>query len=211
MSTRSASRAFAHQLKNSRSVNDDNNERPQRRQRRSTAFSTNSTHQVARQAASASTTTVVDSPRSAGEPLRLGLELVGFEARRARRARHERGLSRFRSARGVGPETVEQLLSGASHRGVAEEPDPVWLFIALSWVRVCNAEELAGGVFGADKKTTRERAWEHTLAIRKLNLQATDLVWARAGFSPGAAVARALCCSKALWRASSPSRRRACS
>ena len=100
--------------------------------------------------------------------LRLGLELAGFNQRRIQRTRYKKNLSRFRSAYGVGPETVAQILNDLSSHGIEEEPDPVWLLIALNWMRVYNTEEFMEGVFDHDEKTLREHIWQYILAIRML-------------------------------------------
>ena len=83
--------------------------------------------------------------------LRLSLELVGFKTSRIERTRYKKNLSRFRRAFGVGPETVAQILNDLSQHEVEEEPDAVWLLIALNWIRVYNTEEFMEGVFDLDE------------------------------------------------------------
>ena len=100
--------------------------------------------------------------------LRLGLEIVGFKARRIQRTRYKKKLSRFRSAFGVGADTVAQILNDLSQHEIKEDPDAVWLLIALNWIRVYNTEEFMEGVFDKDEKTIREHVWKYILAIQQL-------------------------------------------
>ena len=79
--------------------------------------------------------------------LRLGLEIVGFKTGRIQRTRYKKYLSRFRSSFGVGPDTMAQILNDLSQHEIEEEPDAVWLLIALNWIRVYNTEEVMEGVF----------------------------------------------------------------
>jgi hypothetical protein len=112
---------------------------------------------------------MVEAP-SSNRLLCLGLELAGFKPRRIQRTRYKKNLSRFRSAYGVGPETVKQILNDLSLHGTEDEPDPVWLLIALNWMRMYNTEEFMEGVFDFDEKTIQEHVWQYILAIRKLKV-----------------------------------------
>jgi hypothetical protein len=110
--------------------------------------------------------------------LHLGLELVGFKTRHIQRTRYTKNLSRFRSAYGVGPETVAHILHDLSHHGIEEEPDTIWLLIALNWMRVYNTEEFMEGVFDRDEKTLREHIWKYVLAVRQLkDVKVCHLLW----------------------------------
>jgi hypothetical protein len=57
--------------------------------------------------------------------LPLGLEIVGFKTRRIQRTHYKKNLSRFRSAFGVGPDAVAQILNDLSQHEVKEETDVV--------------------------------------------------------------------------------------
>ena len=117
---------------------------------------------------------MVDAPF---DLLCLGLELVGFKTRRIKRTRYKKNLSRFCSAFGVGPETVRDLLNDIAQHGIKDEPDAVWLLIALNWMRVYNTEEFMEGVFDSDEKTIREHVWDYILAIRQLKDVKIKWLW----------------------------------
>lgn len=102
------------------------------------------------------TTTMVES--QSDRLLRLSLELVGFKTSRIERTRYKKNLSRFRRAFGVGPETVAQILNDLSQHEVEEEPDAVWLLIALNWIRVYNTEEFMEGVFEDQNRASKDLA-----------------------------------------------------
>jgi hypothetical protein len=74
--------------------------------------------------------------------LHLGLEIVGYKTRHIQCTRYKKNLSRFRSAFGVGLDTVAQILNDLSQHEIEEEPDAVWLLIALNWIRVYNMKEV---------------------------------------------------------------------
>jgi hypothetical protein len=82
------------------------------------------------------TTTMVES--ESDRLLRLGLEIVGSRPVVSSAHLIQKNLSCFRSAFGVGPDTVAQILNDLSQHEIEEEPDAVWLLIALNWIRVYN-------------------------------------------------------------------------
>ena len=59
-------------------------------------------------------------------------------------------------------------MNDLSQHEIEEEPDAVWLLIALNWIREYNMEEFMEGVFDHDEKTLREHIWKYILAIRQL-------------------------------------------
>lgn len=98
--------------------------------------------------------------------LSVGLELVGFGQNR-QKCSEDLCMRRFRAHYGIGPNAIRKLIRDMKqHQHFT--PNEKYLFMALSWLRLYDIEEVMAGRFGYGEQHCREKVREYVKRIRDL-------------------------------------------
>lgn len=104
--------------------------------------------------------------------LKLGLELVGYDAKRQHRTRTATNVVRFRSNFGAGPKTCRAIFRDLQTTEIEEaridKPNYFYFLVALNWLKTYKKEGVMAGHFKRDEKTLRENIRVYVKAVQAL-------------------------------------------
>ena len=88
----------------------------------------------------------------------------------------------FRSQYFAGPKTCEDIFNDlrTTPENPIAKPNPVYLLMALHWLKAYRVEHAMAGMFKCVEKTARERSWEYVQRIAELK---TNKVSAQTGIT----------------------------
>lgn len=108
------------------------------------------------------------------EWLRIGLDIVGFDAPRQRR-NHSTNLVRFYAHFGARPEVVAASFVGLQTTRIAEarvsKPSARHYLMALMWLKLYPTEPVLAGALKVDEKTASTHVWKRVKALAALKGQ----------------------------------------
>jgi hypothetical protein len=110
---------------------------------------------------------------SAADFLRLGLELAGFSEHRQHRTTYVTNLRRFRAHFYASPASCAGTFSDLQTNNIAEacidgKPSPIYLLMALNWLKQYSVEEELAGRFKLVEKTARKWTQLYTQKVQAL-------------------------------------------
>ena len=111
--------------------------------------------------------------------LKLGLEVVGYDARRQRRTKMAKNVERFRGNYSIGPgacsATFHDLQTTAIPEARIDKPSSIYFLIAINWLATYKKEAEMAGHFALDDNTLRNHIKKYVNAIAAL--KGEKIVW----------------------------------